>query len=386
MSARDCGTGSPIACEDTVDGECDAILGVRGGDDVGGFADGGNGVAHRDSERSALDHGEIVDFIADGRDARTIDVVLDGEVADGGPLADLGIEDFEEVDGVVLGSGLARVDRAGDGGEVLGDGFASEAFMHGGGEFAHDVGGRCEADADGVLGVRIFLDGVGELDLDIHDAEPPLGGVLDGAGVDDEVVETGCGTILEEQGGSTKFGEEIAEATDEGLVHLPAVEGVAGGGIADHRAAGADDGCFRAALGGATGVYLFDDVLGFDEASPGADDDLEPLPAGPGEGLPIGLGDMALGVEEGAIEIEGEEVEISGAGSGHGSEDMRIERGCIGVSGPDEAKSGPEWRRVKLRRSGISGLGLGMHSARQMPSEDRGGAFPIGVSLDGGRE
>lgn len=250
----------------------------------------------------------------------------DGEVSNGGPLADTGIEDLEEMDGVVLDAVLSGVDGSGDGAEVLCDGFASEAFMDGGGEIAHDGAGGCEADADGVFWVWVFGEMVDEFDFDIHDAEPPLGGVFNGSGVDDEVVESGGGAILEEKGGPFVVGEVVAEARDEGLVHLPAMECLACGDIADHGSAGTDDGCLVTSGGGAIGIDLLDDVLGLDKAPAGTDDDFQPLLAGSGDGLSIGLGDDSLRIEEGAIEVEGEEIEISDACGGHGSEDMRVWR------------------------------------------------------------
>lgn len=60
---------SPLAGENVVDGVGDAVFTVAAGVAVGEVAHSGDGVAHRDSEASGLDHGDIVDLIADGGDA-----------------------------------------------------------------------------------------------------------------------------------------------------------------------------------------------------------------------------------------------------------------------------------------------------------------------------
>lgn len=81
-----------------MDGVSNAVLIVGEGVVVGEFVEFGDGVAHCDAAGGIFDHGDVVDFIADGCDLVEGDIVLSGEPLEAGPFVDTFGEDFEDVD------------------------------------------------------------------------------------------------------------------------------------------------------------------------------------------------------------------------------------------------------------------------------------------------
>lgn len=81
-----------------MDGVGDTVLIVGEGVVVGEFVEFGDGIAHCDTAGGVFDHGDVVDFIADGGDLVEGDIVLSGEPLEAGPLVDAFREDFEDVD------------------------------------------------------------------------------------------------------------------------------------------------------------------------------------------------------------------------------------------------------------------------------------------------
>ena len=93
-----------------------------------------------------------------------------------------------------------------------------------------------------------------------------------------------------------------------------------GDGAADDGAAGDDDGVLLADLG--------EDGVALDEAAAGADGDFHAGGAGVVEGAEVGGAHPAGGVQEGSVEVEGEEV----VAAGHRRRDARFGGGMFGVA------------------------------------------------------
>ena len=86
------------------------------------------------------------------------------------------------------------------------------------------------------------------------------------------------------------------------------MQGFPGDGIGNHGTAGADDGGDVAAPGGVAAVDGLDGVLGLDEAAARADDHLQTVGPRSVDCGTIGWGNPARGAQEGAIQIDGENV------------------------------------------------------------------------------
>ncbi len=156
----------------------DAVLVVGEGLAGGEGLDGVDGVAHGDAEAGVLDHGEVVDLVADGGDALQRDLVLAGDPADAGPLAGIPGEDLEDVE--LLAVQVAGVLGGDDSAEVVHHGAVAEGSAQVGDDPVEGGAQAADAEAHGVLGVLILGDRVDVAVLDAHVVEPPEGDGVEG--------------------------------------------------------------------------------------------------------------------------------------------------------------------------------------------------------------
>lgn len=306
--------GLPQAAEEMIDGEGDAVLVVVKGVALGDVADEGDGVAHGDAQAGVADHALVVDFVADGGDSGGRDAPLEGEVGDGAPFGGVGVEEFKDVEGAAFGD-AAGVFGGNDGGETMDVGLAGGGEEEVGLEESEGVGEAAGADADGVLGVFVVVDVLEEADLDGHGLEPPGGDGVEGDlvwAVNDEVVVAGLRGVFEDEGGVPHGVEALDGVVNEWEADREAFEGVAKDGVGDDAPPGDDDW-----VGLADGAG---DVAALGQASAGADDGADSGGAGGVDGHEVGVRDAALGVEQGSVEVDGEQVVFGRhAGQGRGA-------------------------------------------------------------------
>lgn len=288
------GGGESELVDEAVDevGEVGAGV-VAGEDEVGGGADGGGCVAHGDAESGAGEHGDVVHVVADGDDLLGGDVPEIGQVEDGGPLGGVGAEDLAH--GALVG-GAALDERA----EVRPQAIEEELLEE---EHVGAVTDGEEVEVSGGVGVGHPAgngEGVGLVSGDVF-VEEVSGG---GEGGDEEVGAIGS-VVDHGDGGLAVVEEQLEDGAGERRWNLGFPEGAVSFGVFDEGAGVADEG----------GVEF--EVEGDGESSAvsptGAEDWGEPEPGGPPDGLDGPLGHFAGGVEQGAVDIEGQDAVV-----GHG--------------------------------------------------------------------
>ena len=103
-----------MAGQEALNGVGDTMIIVGTGQMVSGLFDGVDGVAHRDTATGGLNHGQIIDLVADDSDLPGFDAGLLSDPRQTSPFVDIGRECFKEVDALVR-------TRVGDAFEVMQD-------------------------------------------------------------------------------------------------------------------------------------------------------------------------------------------------------------------------------------------------------------------------
>jgi len=202
------------------------------------------------------------------------------------------------------------------------EGQAGALVRAGSGEFEEGGEGEKDVEAAGGLGREAVIDGQ---QVRVFAAEKDFGGVGGdgGEGGDDGVGDVGLGCVFDEAGGDG-VGEEFAGDIG-GQVEIHAARGADGGQLADDEAEGGvwhgdgvDDGAgvglvddaavegdaVVAALPQAEGRFkMYDGVV----RAARAQDDIRPRRARGFEGGEVLRGNLGAGVEQGAVEVGGEE-------------------------------------------------------------------------------
>ncbi len=148
-----------------------------------------DGVAHGEAEGGGVEHGDIVDIVADGDDARGVETEAGAEVLDAVPFTDPGCEYFENLTVIVGGV----------------DGVAGDARAEGGGDGGGDIGGVVDVDYDAEADDEVAQqsgDIVGDFGMEAVGEEPFDGGAMGWAVISTEIERAiGDGIFDEDEDG-----------------------------------------------------------------------------------------------------------------------------------------------------------------------------------------
>jgi len=293
------------------DGDGDAVIVVvRGDEPVASVCESkkvGGSIGHEDCTAGGFEHGDVVPVVADGEDFGHLDTAQRGEAGERSGLGAAGGEDVQDGEiAVWIRCAMQRDLSVGKLGRA--DGGDARVCRECGFGSIHTRDGAAEHHLDWFGGVERVLDGRDlreVIAIGIHPAAD--GGVEFVVALADEgaagVVAAGADGVK----GEHERGAKLVSVRDEpagGFQRKVAAMQQLRTDGADDRAVGADE----RMLGGQ--IEFPEDLQGKAMAATGGHDDLNASGVGECDSGTVALGDVASRVEQGAVEVDGDEARL----------------------------------------------------------------------------